>query len=160
MKFQLIVTLMVLVSLMIINPVFAGDSQVNASDVFEFSSGGAYHIQGHGEWIIKLTGAGNFSVKHNVKGKIKNFGDFKLSENEKSGTWKVVRGLNVDKMKTSTRPGVPDEVQYTFSLKTKSGSYSAKIWVNDLRDKAEVKQFLNQVKILIKKYVGKDAVLN
>lgn len=140
-----------------VKPAFCEDP---SSGVFEFSSGGAYHISGIGEWILKVDSAGKLSIKHNVKGKVQDFGTFNLSSDENKKLWNLIDSLKVENMQTSTRPGVPDEVQYTFSLKSKSASHSARIWINDLREKNEIQQFIGYVKTLIKKFTDKDAMLN
>ena len=151
-----LVILMLAVCL-IVKPAFCEDS---SSRVFEFSSGGAYHISGIGEWILKVDSVGKLYIKHNVKGKVQDFGTFTLTGDENKKMWLLIDSLKMENMKSSTRPGVPDEVQYTFSLKSKSTSYSARIWINDLREKNEVQQFIGYVKTLIKKFTGKDATLS
>ncbi len=154
--FTLLVILMFALCLTI-RPAFCEDP---SAKVFEFSSGGAYHISGIGEWMLKADSTGKISIKHNVKGKVQDFGTFTLSGDENKKLWQLIDLLKVENMQTSTRPGIPDEVQYTFSLKSKSTNNSARIWINDLREKNEVQQFVAYVKTLIKKFTGKDAVIN
>ena len=46
---------------------------------FYFSSGGAYHFEGYGEWSILLDKDGSFAVSHNVQGEIIEYGPYILS---------------------------------------------------------------------------------
>lgn len=156
---KMIVFLIVFVSVvcLTVNPVFCQDS---SEKIFEFSSGGAYHISGAGEWMLKVSSVGELDLKHNVKGKVQDSGTFNLTGEENKKLWFFIDSLKVENMQTSTRPGVPDEIQYTFSLKTKTGSHSARIWINDIRENNEVKQFTVHIKELIKKLTGKNAVIN
>lgn len=157
MKIATFFVILVLTVCLTVKPALCDDA---SSKVFEFSSGGAYHLSGIGEWILNVNSAGKMTLKHNIKGKVQDFGNFTLTGDENKKLWLLIDSLKVENMQTSTRPGIPDEIQYTFSLKSESGSYSARIWINDLREKSEVRQFTGYTKELIKKYTGKDAVLN
>lgn len=128
--------------------------------VFEFSSGGAYHFQGYGEWQIKVDAAGNFSVTHNVQGDVKTYDTFTLTEKETADLWQLIRAIHIEEMSPPQRAGVPDEVQYTFNLEDETDVYAVKIWLNDAGQNDQIMALVNQMATLIKKYTGETPILN
>ena len=129
------------------------------NQVFEFSSGGAYHIEGFGEWQIKLDAAGAFTIAHNVRGEVKDYGTFSLTESEKSELWELVRAADIESIESSQRPGVPDEVQYTFVLSDETRSHIVKLWVNDARKNSGIVALVDRIGVLIEKYAKQKPVL-
>jgi hypothetical protein len=128
--------------------------------VFEFSSGGAYHFEGYGEWQIKVDTEGNFSVTHNVQGEVKTYGTFALTEKETADLWQLIRTIHIEEMSPPQRAGVPDEVQYTFNLEDETDVYTVKIWLNDAGQNDQIMALVNQMATLIKKYIGETPILN
>ena len=128
--------------------------------MFEFSSGGAYHFEGYGEWQIKVDAAGNFSVAHNVQGEVKPYGTFTLTEKETADLWQLIRASHIEEMSPPQRAGVPDEVQYTFNLEDETDVYTVKVWINDARQNDQIVALVNQIAMLIKKYTGETPILN
>ncbi|MCD4783416.1 MAG: hypothetical protein K8T10_06260 [Candidatus Eremiobacteraeota bacterium] len=127
--------------------------------MFEFSSGGRYHPSGYGEWIVKLESDGEMSVSHKMRGRKKNYKSFKLTEEENEKIWKTVDSINVKKLKSSTRPGVPDEVKYTFTLSDGDRKYKKSIWINDAREKNDVMTLVDSLAGLIKKHLKRKPVM-
>ncbi len=80
--------------------------------VFEFYSGGAYHLEGYGEWQIKLDTEGSLSISHNVRGEVKDYGTFPLTEPENSALWQLIRAMGLETMSPPQRAGMPDEAQF------------------------------------------------
>lgn len=107
--------------------------ELSKNHIFEFSSGGAYHPQGFGEWQVRLTGDGTFSIIHKVAGEITAFGSFTLTEQENATVWELVQTAQLGNLETAQRPGVPDEVEYTFVLTDNAEPRTIKIWINDAR---------------------------
>ncbi|HID63278.1 MAG TPA: hypothetical protein EYP49_11145 [Anaerolineae bacterium] len=127
--------------------------------VFEFSSGGAYHPQGFGEWRISLDAAGVFSITHNIRGETKDYGVFTLTEKENSELWELVRAAGIEGLESSPRSGLPDEVKYTFVLRDGTQAHSVEIWVNDARENDEIVALVDRLATLIEAYTGQKPVL-
>jgi len=135
-------------------------SKASGNQVFEFSSGGAYHIAGSGEWQVRLDSAGAFSIAHNVRGVVKDYGVFSLAEKESVELWGLVRTANIGEMESSKRPGLPDEVQYTFALGDGTPTRSVKIWVTDARQNDRLVALVERIGTLIEKYTRQKPILN
>ena len=133
--------------------------QSSTGQVWEFSSGGADHIQGLGEWQVTLDSGGAFSVAHNVRGDVEEYGSFELTERENSDLWELIEAAGIEDLESSERPGVPDEVQYTFVLKQGTGLHKAEIWVNDTRENDRITALVEGVAVLIEAYVHQKPVL-
>jgi hypothetical protein len=128
--------------------------------VFEFHSGGAYHLEGYGEWQIKLDTEGYLSISHDVQGKVKDYGTFTLTESENSELWQLIRAMGLETMSFPQRAGMPDEVQYSFSLEDENGRIrSVEIWINDARQNDRIVALVDQIGLLIGQYTGQTPVL-
>ena len=123
---------------------------------FQFSSGGAHHPEGFGEWQVQLNAAETFSVTHNVAGQITAYGPFTLTPAENQKLWQRIDAAQITRLSQELqRVGVPDEVAYTFSL----ADYSAVIWINDARKDTALMALVDYIKTLIKTYTGENAVV-
>jgi hypothetical protein len=109
----------------------SASSPSHLQESFEFSSGGAYHISGFGEWQIALQKDGKLSIIHNLAGKITDYGSFQLPDEENRELWQLITALDLPNLESSQRPGNPDEVSYTFVLSDQSGEHLVEIWVNE-----------------------------
>ena len=99
---------------------------------FTFSSGGAHHISGFGEWSVRIDSDRSFHVTHNVRGKIREWGPCELSAAQASKIWKLVDELGIKELPSSSRSPVPDEGEYTFgAVLADKASYSARLLWND-----------------------------
>lgn len=127
--------------------------------MFEFSSGGAYHPQGYGEWHIKVDAAGKLAVAHNVQGDITRYGPFSLTEKENADLWQLVQAADLQGMSPPQRSGLPDEAQYTFTLKNDTGDNELKMWVGDAQQDDKIMTLVDGLAMLIKKYTGQAPVL-
>jgi len=127
---------------------------------FYFSSGGAYHFEGYGEWIITLDSNGSFTVKHNVNDEITDYGSFTLSDEENTALWNLVDAANIHGMKSSERPGLPDEAQYTFALTENGSRHEVQVWIGEAREIETFVQLVTQIGALIEAYTGQSPVLN
>ena len=135
-------------------------SRSSGNQAFEFSSGGAYHIQELGEWQVKLDSAGAFSITHIVRDEVKEFGTFTLTEGENSEMWQLIRAANIEGLASSQRPGVPDEVQYTFVLADDAQIHSVEIWIGDARENDRIVALVDGLAALIETYAKQKPVLN
>ncbi len=127
------------------------------NQTFQFSSGGAYHPEGFGEWQVRLDTAATFSVTHNVAGKITTYEPFTLAPAESKALWQHIDTAQITQLPQELpRAGVPDEVAYTFNLI----DYSASIWLNDAREDTDLMALVNYIKTLIETYTGEHAVVS
>ena len=127
--------------------------------VFTFNSGGAGHIQGHGAWNVELSASGMMWLRHDVRDDSTDHGAHRLPPAESSALWKLIEAIDVTALETSTRPGVPDEVQYTFQLRGGDADHSAEIWANDADDSPAIEALINKLRILIERYAGTKPVI-
>ncbi len=123
--------------------------------IFEFSEGGGANISRSGAWAVRLTSGGAFSIQHRARGKVKRYRTFSLTKKENSEFWELIRTLDIENMKSSTRPGVLDEVQYTFVLSDRTQAHSIELWMDDTHDNKKVTDLVDRIYFLIEKYSGK-----
>ncbi|MDJ0523286.1 MAG: hypothetical protein QNJ90_14545 [Planctomycetota bacterium] len=129
-----------------------------AFERFAFDSGGAHHIQGHGAWRVELLRGGKLVVAHDVRGKIKTYGPFDLTQREQDALWKVVAAADIENLRPDNRPGVPDESTYAFMVTTAKGETRAVVWQNDLPKHAALGPLLTSLRALIEARCGKPPV--
>lgn len=130
-----------------------------AGQVFQFSSGGAYHFEGFGEWRIGLEADGALSIEHDVRGEVKDYGTFTLSDKENQEMWELIQAADIENLETSQRTGMPDEVQYTFTLKNGTQAHTAEIWIDDARQNERLVALVDRLGALIESYTGQEPVL-
>ena len=126
---------------------------------FEFSSGGAYHVEGYGEWVIRADTEGTFSVTHNIRGEVTDYGSFLLAEQESVELWRLIRGIAIEKLHSSDRLGLPDEIEYRFILRDNGQAYSVSLWVDDARENRRIVALVEQLAVLIERHTGEEPVL-
>ncbi|MBN1881471.1 MAG: hypothetical protein JW885_04795 [Deltaproteobacteria bacterium] len=131
----------------------------DAAKALIFDSGGAYHIQGLGAWRALLTGDGVLSISHETAGDVVDYGDFTLTNDEAARLWDAVTALDIPSMSPEDRPGVPDEVRYTFILEDGENTHDVSVWINDARDMPGMDEFLTLLSDLIETYTGEKPVL-
>ncbi len=127
---------------------------------FSYSSGGAYHISGFGEWSITLDQAGNFAVTHIVNDMITDYGTFALSTEENAALWDLIDAADINKLKSSGRLGMPDEVQYTLALTENGRRHEVQIWIDEAQKIEAITQLVAKIGSLIETYTGQQPVLN
>ncbi len=147
------------ISFVFMMPLVTGCTTQPPSDpaYFEFSSGGAYHIEGFGEWQVRLEETGSLAIAHNVQGQVTTYGPFALTEQEQDEIWQLIRAANIDELDSSQRGGLPDEVQYTLTLGKRNTPTT--IWINEARKHDKLMALVDGLAVLIEKYVGQKAVL-
>jgi hypothetical protein len=126
---------------------------------FEFSSSGAYHPSGFGEWQIKLQEEGKLSITHDLAGKVTEYGPYQLTEEEKRGFWELITAIDLPGLESSQRPGNPDEVKYTFVLKDRSGEHRAEIWISDALSDSHILALVEYITSLIESYTKQKPVI-
>lgn len=134
-------------------------AQAEGGQSFEFSSGGAYHISGLGEWKVRLDRQGAFSVQHDISGAVTDLGTHSLTPRENTETWDLIRAAQLDTMESSQRMGVPDEAQYVFTLGDGAKARSIKLWANDASRNAKIMALLDRLAALIETYTKEKPVL-
>jgi hypothetical protein len=127
---------------------------------FEFSSGGAYHIEGYGEWTVTVDTQGALSVTHNVRGEVVDYGSFLLAGQENSNLWKLIRAIEIESMESFDRLWVPEGVQYGFVLRDNGLTRSVSLWADDARESEGVVALVEQLAVLIEKVTGEKPVFH
>ncbi len=130
-----------------------------AGQVFEFSSGNAFHVEGFGAWQIELNAAGAVTITHDVRGVVRAYDPFLLTEQENAELWVQVRALNIGKTKSTTRKGIPEEVQYTFILRTDTQTHTLSVWSEDARKIQAILTLIDHLASLIHRSTGEQPVL-
>jgi hypothetical protein len=126
---------------------------------FAFSSGGAYHFHGSGEWKVRADDGGHLTVEHDVFGVVTNFGPFQLSEDESAALWDLIMEAAFEKRPSSAGPGVPDETMLGFALAAQETLHSVQLWASDAFKDVTIIKLLNKMGELIEKYTGKRPTL-
>lgn len=126
---------------------------------FQFSSGGAYHFEGYGEWRLRLEADGALSIEHDVRGEVKDYGFFTLSDRENQELWELIQTAGIENLESSQRPGMPDEVRYTFTLNNGTQAHTAEIWIDDARQNELLVALVDRLGALIRSYTGQEPVL-
>ena len=72
----------------------AGETPVpDQAERFGFSSGGADHLSGYGEWQIVLDREGLFGIVHKSGEDVRDLGGFPLTEAEAAEIWSLVQDV-------------------------------------------------------------------
>lgn len=148
-----------LVLIIAIGPGCASPFRSSQDRAFEFSSGGADHPQGFGEWRVSVDAGGTASIAHDVRGEVEEFGPFELAKRDNSRLWELIDAAGILDLESSERQGVPDEVRYTFVLTDATGTHEAQIWVNDARESAEITALVDGIAVLIEAHTHQKPVL-
>jgi len=149
-----------LLSAAFVLPVAAcGGEPGDAEEYLEFNSGGRYHPSGYGEWRIRLNGDGSVVAIHDVGDRTESTDTFVPTKTETRKLFSLFCALDIKRMKSSDRPGVPDEVKYSFGLKDGSGNYSKSMWINDARENRAIQDLIGYLEVLVKKYTGKEPIM-
>lgn len=128
-------TLLLFASCLVCLALSAGCTAVPAAGrSFEFASGGANHPSGAGEWRVKLDGAGVLAIAHDVQGKVREYGTATLPAGASADLWSLIEAAKLAEVKSSTRPPMPDEVAYTFTLREGGRTHNVRIWVTEAAD--------------------------
>jgi len=131
---------------------------VPAGALFGFSTGGAYHFEGFGAWSVKVAADGKVSIAHDVRGKVKDYGSFQLKEGETKALWALISRAGVGRLASSTRPGVPDEVKWSFTSRDGEKTHAVQIWENDARKAPELRILAAQLGVLVARLTGQKPV--
>ncbi|MBN2223610.1 MAG: hypothetical protein JW765_02945 [Deltaproteobacteria bacterium] len=131
----------------------------DTEEYLEFSSGGEYHPSGCGQWRIKLCGDGSLIVSHTVGGRVKSSDVFMLTKFESRRLFSLFCAADIKRMKSSVRPGVPDEVRYSFGLKDGSGTCNKSVWINDARENPAIEDLVAYLETIVEKYTGEKPVM-
>jgi hypothetical protein len=127
--------------------------------IFEFRSGGAYHISGFGEWIVTLKAPAEFSIKKKVREETTGYGTRTLTEEEKTKLWMLIDAVDIINLKPPNRDASPDEVILTFSVEDAEGIHIREILIGDAREREAVVNLIDYIAVLIEKYTNEIPVL-
>ncbi|MDX1520697.1 MAG: hypothetical protein R3264_03640 [Anaerolineae bacterium] len=128
--------------------------------LFLFAGGGADLLAGYRAWEVQLDTHGNFSVAKNVRGDTEEFGPYVLTAAENRAMWDLIEEIRFDRLASSSRPGIPDEVKYVFKLHGEVGSPLIELWAGEARQNVQLSKLIDQIRSLIEKYTGKRAILD
>jgi hypothetical protein len=127
---------------------------------FEYSSGGAYHFEGYGEWLVIVDDDGDMTITHNTyDDEIVDYGPYDLTAAEVAGLWEAVDAIDLEDIYFEPRPGVPDEVSCRFEVKGEGEDVVLATWINDIREHKGLADIINYCGALIQKYTGVKPVL-
>lgn len=127
---------------------------------FGFASGGRYHFQGFGEWVIDLDREGHCHIQHFVGKDLKWDKIYPLSSKEITNLWNMIEACKIDEIQITPRPGVPDEVSLTFSVIIDNKTIKKEIWFNDLsKFFPSLKQLVSLLKSIIEKYTKQKVII-
>ncbi len=119
---------------------------------FTFSTGGRYHIEGYGEWVVTLSDSGVVSVTHCVRDTEKWYGPYTLKQRERADLNALIQRAESSGLESSTRAAVPGSVRWTVSFKSTDGSTTYRIWEQDAQKKREFRQLAAQLGTLVRTY--------
>lgn len=151
-----------LIVLSVITVMLATACKAGPEDVeeyLEFSSGGRYHPSGYGEWQVRLYGDGSVVATHAVGDGTESTDVFTPTNSETRKLFSLFCAVDIKRLKSSSRPGVPDEVSYTFRLKDGSGGYSRSVWIGDARENPAIGNLVGYIELLVEKYTGKKPIM-
>lgn len=131
----------------------------DTEEYLEFNSGGDYHPSGYGAWYARLCGDGSLVVTHSVGGETKSRDVFMLTKREARDLFSLFCAVDIKRMKSPDRPGLPDEVRYSFGLKDGSGTYNKSVWINDAGQDPAIMDLVGYLETLIEKYGGTKPVM-
>ena len=123
-------------------------------DHLQFSSGGAYHPDGYGEWTTIVDKEGRFTVEHDVMGNATNYPPYDLVLSDKEEIWHLICAAALDEIASSVRQGVPDEVMYVFVYGNGTAMDTLKIWREDATKIVGLGVLVGEIELLIEKYCG------
>jgi hypothetical protein len=126
---------------------------------FAFSSGGARHFLGLGDWKIRADALGNFTVEHNLMGGLTNFGPFRLSPAEARSLWERIAAAELERRRGTSGRGTPDEAVLAFVLFAEEGLHSVQLWASEAFSDSSIQPLVNEIGSLIEKYTGRKPVL-
>jgi hypothetical protein len=126
---------------------------------FAFSSGGAYHFQGNGEWKVRADEDGHLSVEYNVFGVVTRFGPFQLAQDDAALLWDLIAGAAFEQRDSPPGPGMPEESLLGFALSGQSSLFNVQLWASETREDAPILNLLGELDRLIEKYTGRKPAL-
>jgi hypothetical protein len=121
---------------------------------FTFSSGGAHHPEGHGEWLFTLNDGPWVEITHRVGEDVTEYGDFKIDSEDYIALWRLIDAVDVLALEPSTRPGIPDEPTFTFNLERGDGSHVVDLWSGDARENPDIVALVDAIGVTIESCTG------
>jgi hypothetical protein len=126
---------------------------------FSFSSGGAYHPKGYGEWHVRLDVKGRFDVTYQVGDTVEPYGPFQLEPEGAEELWTLIQTAGIPERESSTRPGIPDEPRYTFALEGPTCVFRVELWAGEVEEDAALTALIERISALIRVYTGEEPVI-
>jgi hypothetical protein len=125
---------------------------------FEFSSGGSYHPDGRGEWIVRLRGDAMW-IARDRKGKITEYGTFKLADDEADKMWRLVKDADILSRPQTAREDGGENVRFRFSVmnpkKKKVTPHTIELRPDEVGAEDTLHALVVYQAKLIKKYTGR-----
>jgi hypothetical protein len=103
-------------------------------------------------WDVLLDGS-EISIKQNDY-VVKDYGKFSLTEAESAEVWELIQSAEFKNLKFSDEPKGSCDTQYLFTLKDETGSNSISIDTWKADNERPLREIVNRLKGLIKKYAG------
>lgn len=131
-----------------------------AKRLFTFDSGGAWHIEGHGAWLVQVRSDGELWAWQQVRDEARTaYPPARLSPAERDALWTLVDAADLPSVSVEERPGVPDEVEVTFRLQgTDLDPVEVVIWQNDLEKQPALRAIRDALRPLVAEHTGQTPV--
>ena len=127
---------------------------------FAFSSGGACHFQGFGEWKVRADDNGSLAIQQDLFGTLKDFGTFNLSPVDTASLWELIADAAFEQRASSTGPGIPDDCMMGFALSAQETPlHSIQLWASEAFADNSIKRLIEKIENLIEKCTGQKPVL-
>lgn len=126
---------------------------------FTFSSGGANHPEGLGEWQFLLDRGGYFGLKHVVGDEETDYGVITMLPAENEHLWQLISAADLPALPTTMGDAVPDTVAYTFTLTANGEETARTLLSSDAQENEAIMALLASMAEVIKSHTGEDAVL-
>jgi hypothetical protein len=127
---------------------------------FEFSSGGAYHPEGFGEWRVRVTRDGTLEIVHQLKEEVRGWEPRRLEPPELTELFRLVERVREVVERTGERPIAPGESTYTLTLEDNGRRETIRV-PRESADRLEgVAEFVDGIRELIVAQTGEVPVLD
>jgi hypothetical protein len=125
---------------------------------FTFSIGNEYHPSGWGAWKMELDNQGRMRAIWHHLGSETRFGPFQLEHEEYLPVWNLIHRMDLTRISSSERMGIPDEVMYTFTLLGDNTQHQVWMWQGDILNFPAVRAIVAEMNLLIQKYTGQSLI--
>jgi len=73
--------------------------------------------------------------------------------------WNLIDQCNFEKLNSSQRPGLPDEITYIFILKSPTGDLQVEMLIGDVQENQDLIALVDQIGVIVETYTSEKPVL-